>query len=132
MLIAGVNMGRTQHGRPLKDGAACLLQDGQVIAAVAEERVTRRKHAGGFRQALSYCLSGVGAALEDVDMIVVSSCAEAPLPDGIDIGLPVAAAKIRSVPSHHLSHAYAAFLPSPFDEAVIMVLDNEGSMTGRN
>ena len=30
------------------------------------------------------------------------------------------------VPEHHLSHACQAFLPSPFDEAAIMVVDGQG------
>jgi carbamoyltransferase len=128
MLIAGVNMGLTREGRPLKDGGACLLSDGRIVVAIAEERLTHQKHAGGFAHSLQYCLSSAGVALSDLDMIVVSSCAEEQLEDGYDIGLPIDRTKIRSVPSHHLSHAYAAFLTSPFEEAVIMVFDNEGTM----
>lgn len=123
-------MGRTREGRQLKDGGACLLLDGRIVVAIAEERLTRQKHAGGFQNALNYCLSSMGVTLEDLDMILVSSCAEEPLEDGCDIGLPIARTKIRAVPSHHLSHAYSAFLMSPFDEAVIMVLDNEGNLIG--
>src|SRR6266542_4426421 len=130
MLIAGVNTGRTRNGRALKDGAACLLRDGEVIVAVAEERLTRQKHDGGFARALPYCLSAVGALADDLDMVVVSSCADGAPEDGCDIGLPLDASRIRGMPSHHLSHAYAAFLTSPFAEAVIMVIDNEGNLIG--
>ena len=123
-------MGRTRGGRQLKDGGACLLKDGIVVVAIAEERLTCRKHAGGFTQSLQYCLSSAGIALSELDLIVVSSCAEEPLQDGCDIGLPVDGTRIRAVPSHHLSHAYAAFLTSPFEEAVIMIIDNEGNIIG--
>jgi carbamoyltransferase len=131
MLIAGVNTGCTCDGlRHLKDGGACLLADGEILVGIAEERLTREKHAGGFKHSLAYCLSAVGHELNDLDMIVVSSCAEAPLVDGCDLGLPIDSEKIRAIPSHHLSHAYGSFLPSPFDEAVIMIIDNEGSLIG--
>jgi carbamoyltransferase len=128
MLIAGVSVAETRTGQPLKDGAACLVQDGRVVVAVAEERLTRRKHAGGFERALPYCLAAIGATAADIDIVAVSTCAEPPLKPGADLGLDVAADVIRSVPSHHLSHAYAAFWPSPFESAAIMVMDNEGNV----
>src|SRR5262249_39820709 len=34
------------------------------------------------------------------------------------------------IPSHHLSHAYSAFIPSECDDALIMVVDNEGQIIG--
>jgi carbamoyltransferase len=39
------------------DSAACLVQDGRIVAAAQEERFTRHKHDPGFpRQAIDYCL----------------------------------------------------------------------------
>lgn len=39
------------------DSAACLVRDGEIIAAAQEERFTRRKHDAGFpRHAIQYCL----------------------------------------------------------------------------
>ncbi|MCU0254580.1 MAG: hypothetical protein MUE47_08600, partial [Acidobacteria bacterium] len=39
------------------DSAACLVQDGRIVAAAQEERFTRRKHDPGFpRHAIDYCL----------------------------------------------------------------------------
>ncbi len=39
------------------DSAACLVQDGRIVAAAQEERFTRRKHDAGFpRHAIDYCL----------------------------------------------------------------------------
>ena len=39
------------------DSAACLVQDGQLVAAAQEERFTRTKHDSGFpRCAIDYCL----------------------------------------------------------------------------
>ena len=115
----------------MKDGAACVAIDGQFAAAVAEERLTRDKHAGGFSRSLPYCLESIGATLADLDMVLVSTCAEEPLEDNCDIGIPLNRAKVVGVPSHHLSHAYAAFFMSPFEEAAVMILDNEGTLIGQ-
>lgn len=131
MLIAGVNLGNTRVGRPLKDGGACLLDNGSVVVGIAEERLSREKHSGGFSRSLEYCLLAIGAKYSDLDMVVASSCGEEPLKDGCDIGLPISSAKVRIIPSHHLSHAYSAFLTSPFETAAIMVLDNEGNFVDR-
>jgi carbamoyltransferase len=39
------------------DSAACLVRDGEIIAAAQEERFTRKKHDAGFpREAVRYCL----------------------------------------------------------------------------
>jgi carbamoyltransferase len=45
------------------DSAACLVRDGEIIAAAQEERFTRKKHDAGFpREAVRYCLreGGIG------------------------------------------------------------------------
>jgi carbamoyltransferase len=53
------------------DSAAALVRDGQIIAAVQEERFTRKKHDAGFPgNAISYCLSADGVELKDVDYVV--------------------------------------------------------------
>ena len=53
------------------DSAACLLQDGDIIAAAQEERFTRKKHDPRFPEhAVKYCLSEAGIEIKDVDFIV--------------------------------------------------------------
>lgn len=43
------------------DSAACLVRDGEIIAAAQEERFTRRKHDAAFPQrAIDYCLAAGG------------------------------------------------------------------------
>ena len=45
------------------DSAACLVRDGEIIAAAQEERFTRKKHDEGFpRHAIDYCLREAGVA----------------------------------------------------------------------
>src|SRR5215813_8196121 len=53
------------------DSAACLVRDGQILAAAQEERFTRRKHDAGFPgHAIRYCLHEAHCALTDLQYIV--------------------------------------------------------------
>ncbi|MGQ0708556.1 MAG: carbamoyltransferase family protein [Rhodoferax sp.] len=53
------------------DSAACLIVDGEIIAAAQEERFTRKKHDADFpRNALRYCLTIAGITPEDIDYVV--------------------------------------------------------------
>jgi len=52
------------------DSAACLVRDGRILAAVQEERFTRRKHDDRFpQQALEYCLREGGIGAGDLDFV---------------------------------------------------------------
>ena len=53
------------------DSAACLLKDGQIIAAAQEERFTRKKHDAGFpSNAIEYCLREGGGGASKIDSVV--------------------------------------------------------------
>jgi carbamoyltransferase len=52
------------------DSAACLLEDGEIVAAVSEDRLTRIKADASFpREAVAYCLSEAGISLEELDYV---------------------------------------------------------------
>ncbi len=52
------------------DSAACLVQDGVIVAAAQEERFTRKKHDHRFpKHAIDYCLAEAGIKHEDVDLV---------------------------------------------------------------
>ena len=52
------------------DSAAALVCDGRLVAAVAEERLTRVKHQGGIpKNAVAYCLKTAGITADEVDHI---------------------------------------------------------------
>jgi len=53
------------------DSAACLLRDGEIIAAAQEERFTRKKHDSGFpKHAIDYCLREGGLhSSKDIDYV---------------------------------------------------------------
>ena len=66
MYILGIN---AYHG----DAAACIVKDGQLIAAAEEERFNRKKHCAGFPAlAIRYCLEAAGISLDQVDHIGIS------------------------------------------------------------
>lgn len=52
------------------DSAACLIRDGEIIAAAQEERFTRIKHDPSFpMHAVKYCLAAASVSIEDVDYV---------------------------------------------------------------
>jgi len=66
MYILGIN---AYHG----DAAAAIVKDGELIAAVEEERFNRIKHCAGFpTESVRYCLKVAGIRVEDLDHIGIS------------------------------------------------------------
>ena len=54
------------------NASAALVQNGQLVAAVEEERFNRVKYAAGFpTQAIRYCLGEASLEIEDVHYVVV-------------------------------------------------------------
>ncbi|MFZ0760389.1 MAG: carbamoyltransferase C-terminal domain-containing protein [Candidatus Sulfotelmatobacter sp.] len=73
MLILGLNMFHA-------DASAAIVDDGEVVFAIAEERLNRRKHFGGFPAlAVKACLEAVGAKISDVDHVAVGQDSDANL-----------------------------------------------------
>jgi len=53
------------------DAAACLLRDGEIVAAAEEERFSRIKHDYGFpRSAIKFCLEQAGIHGTDLEYVV--------------------------------------------------------------
>ena len=53
------------------DSAACLLKDGEIVAAAQEERFTRKKHDAGFPcHAIEYCLKEAQIEASEIDNVV--------------------------------------------------------------
>ncbi|MEO8097290.1 MAG: carbamoyltransferase C-terminal domain-containing protein [Acidobacteriota bacterium] len=131
------------------DAAAVLVQDGEIVAAAAEERFCGRKHTGEFPvNALMYCLAEAGISIDQIDAIVhafdYSPFAELYSLDPVSTALYTEVlsnesflrtvhAKLPQFPAqrvyhidHHLSHAASAFFTSGWDEALVIVLDAMG------
>jgi carbamoyltransferase len=83
------------------DAAACLIKDGKILAAAAEERFTRIKHDNNFpAKAIDYCLRSQQIAINEVDAIAFY---EKPI------------IKFERVLSQHLEHfpkGYKTFIES--------------------
>ncbi|MEK6280439.1 MAG: carbamoyltransferase C-terminal domain-containing protein [Acidobacteriota bacterium] len=66
MYILGIN---AYHG----DAAAAIVRDGELLAAVEEERFNRVKHCAGFpAESVRYCLRAAGVGIEEVEHVGVS------------------------------------------------------------
>lgn len=81
MLILGLNMFHA-------DASAALVQDGEVVFAVAEERLNRIKHYAGFPAlAVKACLDFVGAKITDIDHVAVGQDSDANLAKKVQYAL---------------------------------------------
>jgi carbamoyltransferase len=120
------------------DPAACLVQDGRVVAMVEEERLTRNKH--GFGElpisATLYCVAEAGITLADIDCVAASwNPSLDPTATHLqefatqffnhDIWRSFRKPNIEYV-DHHLAHAASAFFSSGYPEGAILVIDGNG------
>ena len=77
MLILGLNMFHA-------DASASIVQDGEVLFAIAEERLNRVKHYAGFPAlAIQACLDAAGAKISDVDHVAVGQDSDANLSEKV-------------------------------------------------
>ncbi|WP_409190523.1 carbamoyltransferase [Bradyrhizobium sp. RDM4] len=135
----------------LHDGAAVLVKDGRVIAAVEEERLNRIKHSNKLpRSAIEYCLAAAGVKLRDVDRIAFyateaycNSMLERLFISQPEISIPLDANLLLrhllaaefgtqvdpsrvSFVGHHQAHAVSALAMSGFEESLVLAIDGCG------
>src|SRR5436305_3119819 len=73
MLILGLNMFHA-------DASAAIVLDGEVKFAIAEERLNRHKHFGGFPAlAVKACLDAAGVKISEIDHVAVGQDSDAHL-----------------------------------------------------
>ena len=81
MLILGLNMFHA-------DASAAIVKDGEVVFAIAEERLNRRKHFGGFPAlAIQACLDYAGATIYDIDHVATGQDSDANLAKKVQYAL---------------------------------------------
>ena len=81
MLILGLNMFHA-------DASAAVVVDGEVKFAIAEERLNRHKHFGGFPGlAVKACLEAVGAKISEVEHVAVGQDSDANLAKKVQYAL---------------------------------------------
>ncbi len=124
--------------------AACLVDaDGELVFALAKERVTRKKHDGGDNaQVVQAVLEGAGIEREQIALCVANNHLfrippfEQTLPWAVALNqhpstymsdwnlLPGVR---RHELSHHLAHAWSVLTTAPFERGLIVVADGIGS-----
>jgi carbamoyltransferase len=141
--------GQDARGFGYHDAAAALVKDGEVIAAIEEERLTRSKHCNAFpAQAIRFCLSQAKVTLDAVDAIV-TDCTEAfhdfvllqelaadarqpartsreLIAGAFEREFGIEVSKKLQYCKHHLAHLCTAWYPSGFDEALVVCWDGDG------
>ena len=139
-VVLGLNYGH--------DGAAAVVREGRLVAAVSLERLSRRKkEAGVTRELVAYVLELAGVTFSDVSAVSLAAFIPSqrnPVPifkkGGEEITSPVfdlfggetsfaleAEVEGRRVPAffinHHIAHCAAAFFTSPFERAACLSVD---------
>jgi carbamoyltransferase len=127
MTILGFSVGH--------DKGAAVVQNGEMVIAISQERLTRIKHDGAYTggkipiESINYCLSELELSIKDVDLFVYSTTEM--IDDVQEQIIPflgeMAYSKLVFIP-HHLAHAYSTFFSSGFDDAAVVVADASGSI----
>ncbi|MEA5462546.1 carbamoyltransferase C-terminal domain-containing protein [Leptothoe sp. PORK10 BA2] len=124
--------------------SAAIVKDGEIVVAIEQERLDRQKYSLGFmlqapgvtsriqppNEAIRYCLDSCGITLQDISSVTANMPGYDFAPDIMRNILPMEIAdKVISIPSHHLAHAYSAYWPSGFDQALVLVVDATGTIS---
>ncbi len=128
MNILGINGGfRTGY----QDLSAVLLQDGEITAAVEEERLDRIKHSPGKLplKAIREVLSLQSLTITDIDLVAFHGItwpeeSEKLLTNFFNDYFGYAPRVKRF--HHHDAHAASAFYASGFDDSLVITVDNSG------
>ncbi|MCE6998178.1 carbamoyltransferase [Saccharothrix sp. S26] len=137
----------------MHDAAACLVADGELVAAVEEERFNRIKKTNRFPAgAIRACLELAGVEPRDVDAIGfyfgrdlvdlgLGNFHVATPVQPVRWGLDLLQDRLREhfdweVPAdrvvfarHHLAHAWSSFARSGMRDALVVVMDGRGETT---
>jgi carbamoyltransferase len=116
-----------------QDGAACLLHDGRIVAAVEEERLLGIKHANGHlpKKAIEYCLARAGIGIRDVAAVgfpgITYRNFETILRDYLELHFGHAP-EVRLFDHHHC-HAASTYYYSALQDALVLTVDFSGDRT---
>lgn len=131
------------------DSAACILQDGVLVAAAQEERFSRMKNDPRFPDhAIAFCLKQAGISIRDVDIVAYYEDPILKLSRQLwsDVDMAINTSDPRFDPhraqkairenmgfegtidfhKHHLSHAASSYLYSGFQSSSILTVDGVG------
>ncbi|MEH2082676.1 MAG: carbamoyltransferase C-terminal domain-containing protein [Nostoc sp.] len=132
------------------DSAAVLIEDGEVVFAIEEERLNRIKHTNKFpTQSLHLCLKNHGVKLQDIDLIAFY-CSKDYLEQWLK-GLFLESTQVKTIDSitffqdlfrkglnseidpnrlcfvpHHHTHAMSTLALSGCESSLVITFDGEG------
>jgi carbamoyltransferase len=137
------------------DAAAVLIEDGEVVAGIEQERLDRIKHSNKFPvEAIQFCLDQRGAKLSDLDAVAYyttkttmdlrmkQQALKLNLGRGNEprytkvedffrdlfahhLGADLPPERLHFV-NHHVTHVVSAFACSGFDRALVLSIDGVG------
>src|SRR5581483_2854844 len=115
-------------GGLLGDAACAVLKDGELKAAIEENKLDRMWKPGGLpRASITECLRLAGSSREQVECVAVVRPFARPPEAHMHVVLREQFPKAEIVVvEHHQAHAASAFFASPFDEATVLTLDHAG------
>src|SRR5690554_2110475 len=136
------------------DSACCIIQNGKLVAAVQEERFSRKKNDPDLPvNAFMYCLNEAGISIADIDCIAyyedpvkkserqLWSGSQQISADSIyEMNPKHVTQQIRKelgydgpikIYEHHQSHAASSFYFSGFDSAAILTVRSEERRVGK-
>ncbi|NOZ46455.1 MAG: hypothetical protein GXO79_06695 [Chlorobi bacterium] len=121
MITLGIHIGH--------DGGCAIAKNGQILYAIAEERLTRHKYHNGWISSMFYCIQHAGLKPQNIDIVIFSN-------SGANFNKTKAnflyswgfttKTKILFC-DHHLSHAIGAISLSEFNDGIVFVGDAGGN-----
>lgn len=115
-------------GGLLGDAACAVLHNGELKAAVEENKLARAWRPGGIPQAcVAECLRLAGITADQVSSVAIARPFARGPESHLHLALREQFPKAEMVlVEHHQAHAASAFFASPFEEAVVLTLDHAG------
>ena len=139
MKVLGLN-GWKERGH---DGGASLIVDGKLIFSIEEEKLIGKRHAYDTLplESIKACLKHGNLTLEEIDKFIIGWDYEK-LYEMLNtkfiskqqmskalFGDEKYASKIEYL-THHKAHAYSAFIPSNYEESLVLIVDGQGEYMG--
>jgi carbamoyltransferase len=115
-------------GGLLGGASCCVIQDGQLVSAVEQNKVSRHEHHALFpEEAFQLALQAAAVTPPEVECLAIAR----PFSRGSEsealLGLRSRFPKAEIVVvEHHVAHAASAYYPSSFSEATVLSLDRAG------
>lgn len=140
MYILGINGG---FGGGYQDACACLYKDGNIIAAVEEERLNKIKFSTGLfpLRAIQEVMNVGNVTISDIAVLAFHGQTwQEKIEEDIRIFFNHHFGQCPSIKRyhHHDAHAASTFFLSGFEEALVVTMDNSGDgissqiMLGKN